>query len=162
MNKKLYIIRHAKAELHSFDKRDYDRDIIKKGEERATRIANELRDIIEITDNTLVISSSANRAIQTADIFCSILGFPIETVQQEKSIYEAYFKDILQIINAVANDIDTLLVFGHNPGLSDLTNYICDSYIDLKTSHVACISLEEGLHFSELSSGTAHLNKILS
>lgn len=162
MNKKLYIIRHAKAELHSFDKRDYDRNIIEKGKERASRIAHELRDVLKITDNTLVISSSANRAIQTAEIFCPILNLPSDKIQQEKSIYEAYFKDILQVINSVDNSVDTLLIFGHNPGLSDLANYICDSYIDLKTSHVACITLEEDLHFSELSSGTAHLNKVLS
>lgn len=161
MTKKLYIIRHAKAELFSFEKRDYDRNIIDKGQERASRIAHDLKEIFEITDNTLVISSSANRAVQTAEIFCPILNLSIDKIQQEKSIYEAYFKDILQVINEVDDSIDTLLVFGHNPGLSDLTNYICDSYIDLKTAHVACIELEDLLHFSELSGSTAHLKKVL-
>lgn len=161
MTKKLYIIRHAKAEIYSFDRKDYDRNLIDKGEERAVRIAHELKEIFEVSDNTLAISSSANRAIQTAQIFCPILNIPISKIQLEKSIYEAYFKDILQIINEVDDSVDMLLVFGHNPGLSDLTNYICDSYIDLKTAQVACIELEDNLHFSELSSNTAHLKKVL-
>ncbi|MFZ4863560.1 SixA phosphatase family protein [Sphingobacterium sp. Mn56C] len=160
--KRLYIIRHAKAEFPSLLKDDYDRNLMDKGIKRAQQIALDLKNRLKITANTLVISSTANRALQTAELFGTILGYPLENIQQQQSIYEAHYKTILEVINKVPNTVENLLVFGHNPGLSDLSNYICDTCIDLKTAHVACIELEEGLDFRELSGGTAHLKNILT
>lgn len=163
MQKKLlYLIRHAKAEEYAFAKRDHDRDIIDKGKVRASQVADDLATVFQLTENTQVISSTANRAIQTAELFCDKLHYPLQHIQQEKSIYEAYYLDILHVINKTPEHIETLLVFGHNPGLSDLTNYLTNSYIDLKTSHVAVIELERGIDFQTLSGGTATLKQVLS
>lgn len=160
--KKLYIIRHAKAEIPTWEKKDFDRNIMDKGAARAQHISNKLKDILAIDKHTAVISSSANRAIQTAQIFCTSLGFPLQNILQTKAIYEAYYLDILNIINQIPKQIDTVLVFGHNPGLSDLTNYICNSYIDLKTSQVAVITIEEGIDFGSLSGGTGTLKETIT
>ncbi len=156
-NKKLYIIRHAKAEIPTWEKKDFDRNIMDKGAARSQYISNKLKDILTIDDNTAVISSTANRAIQTAHIFCTSLDFPLQHILQTRAIYEAYYLDILNIINEIPDHIDKLVLFGHNPGLSDLTNYICNSYIELKTSHCAVITLEEGIDFASLSGGTGTL-----
>lgn len=161
-NKKLYIIRHAKAEIPTWEKKDFDRNIMDKGAVRAQYIASKLKDILIVDDKTAVISSTANRAIQTAHIFCASLGFPVHNILQTKAVYEAYYQDILHIINQIPDHINTVLVFGHNPGLSDLTNYICNSYIDLKTSHVAVIDLEEGIDFASLSGGTGTLTQTIT
>lgn len=163
MQKKLlYLVRHAKAEEHSFAKRDHDRNLIEKGRSRAAQIATDLANELEVTANTLVISSTANRARQTAELFCDRLGYPQEKIQLTKAIYEAFYLDILRRINAVGPEVDALVVFGHNPGFSDLTNYLTDSYIDLKTSHVAVIALEDGIDFASLSGSTAKLIKVLT
>lgn len=160
-SKTLYLIRHGKAEDHTFLKRDYDRNLVDKGKERAELVANKLKqDLLE--NNTLVISSSANRALQTAEIFCVQIDYPINAIQVEKDIYEAYYQEILKVINQIPDDIDTVLVFGHNPGLSDMTNYLCDSYIDLKTSHVSKIILPAGFNFSEVSGSTCHLETVIT
>ncbi|NGM63268.1 phosphohistidine phosphatase [Sphingobacterium sp. SGG-5] len=160
--KNLYLIRHAKAEEHSFAKRDYDRNLVEKGKERAVRIATELKTKSILTPNTLVISSPANRALQTATLFCELLRYPVAQIHQEQSIYEAHFLDILAIINKVPDTVDTVILFGHNPGLSDLTNYICGTYANLNTSSVVIISLPHNFNFSDLSEGTATLKEILS
>lgn len=158
--KTLYLIRHAKAEEYSFGKRDYNRDIVGKGRERAERIASELAEELVIDSKTLFVSSSANRAIQTAELFADILGYPLEKINQKKEIYEAYHLEILRVINAVGDSYDKLLVFGHNPGLSLLADYLTNTYVELKTSNIAVIELEEHLTFRELSGGTATLNKV--
>jgi|SRR5690606_14380058 len=160
--KTLYLIRHAKAEEHSFIKRDYDRNLIEKGKERAQQIATQLAQQLVITPQTSVLTSPANRAIQTAELFCDIIGYSTAQIKQDKSIYEAHHSAILNAINKTPTEVDTLLVFGHNPGLSDLTNYLCNSHINLATSHVAMIELEDGMDFSHLSEGTATLKEILS
>ncbi|WP_312135661.1 SixA phosphatase family protein [Sphingobacterium sp.] len=155
--KTLYLIRHAKAEDHGLLKNDYNRNIISKGKERAIRIANELATQLKINNNTLVISSSANRAKQTADIFCEILGYPLTDILETREIYEAHFTDILRIINNVPNNVENLLVFGHNPGLSNLTNYLSHAEVELATSNAAILSLPDNFNFSELAGGTATL-----
>ena len=159
--KTLYLIRHAKAEEHSFSKDDFYRDLQKKGRERAERIAQKLKDSLKIDEKTLVISSSANRAIQTAELFCEVLGYPQESIHQTRDIYEAHFMDILKVINSVPEENDTLLIFGHNPGLSNLTNYLSHSEIELATSNVSILQLEGDLTFEMLGGGTANLIGLL-
>lgn len=159
--KTLYLIRHAKAEEHSFSKDDFYRDLQKKGRERAERIAQKLKDSLKIDEKTLVISSSANRAIQTAELFCEVLGYAKESIQQTRDIYEAHFMDILKVINSVPDEYDTLLIFGHNPGLSNLTNYLSHSEIELATSNVSILQLEGDLTFEMLGGGTANLVGLL-
>lgn len=159
--KTFYLIRHAKAEEHSFSKDDFYRDLQKKGRERAERIAQKLKDTLKIDEKTLVISSSANRAIQTAELFCEVLGYPQESIHQTRDIYEAHFMDILKAINSVPEEYDTLLIFGHNPGLSNLTNYLSHSEIELATSNVSILQLEGDLTFEMLGGGTANLIGLL-
>ncbi|GGH23002.1 phosphohistidine phosphatase [Sphingobacterium alkalisoli] len=159
--KSIYIVRHAKAEDHSLSKRDFNRDLINKGKERAHRIATELAPLVTVNEKTLVISSPANRAIQTAEIFCSILGYPAEKIQMEINIYEAHYLDILRVINNLTGSYESIWVFGHNPGLSDLTNYLCDSQVDLLTANVAIIGLENEVDFASLAGSTGNLKTVL-
>lgn len=158
--KQLYIIRHAKAEEHSFAKKDFDRNLTDSGRKRATRIAKDLAQQLTIDEHTYVLSSSANRAIQTAELFCEILGYPVTEIQQEEDIYEAFYINILQVINQVPDHIQTVLIFGHNPGLSMLAEELSNYDVDLKTSDVAHLELEEGITFAELSQSTAHFKKV--
>lgn len=159
--RKLLLIRHGKAEDYSFLKKDYDRNLVERGKERSKLIAHKLLPDFG-KDKTLVISSTANRALQTAHIFCEILNYPTKNIQLEKSIYEAYFLDILKVINNITEDVDTVCVFGHNPGLSDLTNYLCHSAIDLKTAHAAKIILPADFNYTEISGGTCQLEAVIT
>ncbi len=159
-NKKLFLIRHAKAEGYSFSQKDYNRVLIEVGINRAQERASQIKSHIDINSSTLILSSSAPRAIQTATIFCEIWNYPLADIIQNKNIYEAYLMDILNEINQVADTVNTLVVFGHNPGLSNLANYICNTYISLSTSSAAEIILEEGLNFAELSENTATLKQV--
>ena len=69
--------------------------------------------------------------------------------------------DILKVINSVPEEYDTLLIFGHNPGLSNLTNYLSHSEIELATSNVSILQLESVLTFEMLGGGTANLIGLL-
>lgn len=159
--KKLFLIRHGKAEDYSFLKKDYDRNLIEKGQKRTALIAQKL--IAHLSSGkTQVVSSTANRALQTAQLCCEVINYPQQHIQLEKGIYEAYYSDILRVINAIPDDVQNVLVFGHNPGLSDLTNYLCHSAIDLKTAHVAKIILAEGFNYQEISGGTCHLEAVIT
>lgn len=161
-NKKLYIIRHAKAEEHSFSKSDFERHLISKGKERAERIALELAGELQIDEQTLFISSTANRALETAHIFADILGYSSAAIQLERDIYEAHHRDILKVINSVPSSFQKVLVFGHNPGLSDLVDYLTDRPVDLKTANIAIIELPANFDFAHVSANSSNLIKVLA
>lgn len=161
-NKTLYIILHAKAEDHALKEKDFDRNLIDKGRHRAKLIAEKLKQDIHFIDGrTLFLSSTANRAAETAEIFSHVLGYSTDAIKWESQIYEAHYLVILKCINNISANYDNVLVFGHNPGLSDLVNYVSDQYVNLKTSHVACLTLEEEIDYSILSANTAHLKKLI-
>ena len=158
--KSVFLIRHAKAEEGLDGKLDYYRALKEKGIEKACEIAFEIKDKITLNEETMLISSSAKRALQTAEIFCNVWGYPAHKIIKKDNIYEATFTEILKEINKVPNHIDTIILFGHNPGLSSLTNYICNTYINLSTASAAEILLEKNFNFAELSENTAYLKHI--
>jgi len=157
----LFLIRHAKAVDISLSARDFDRDLQQKGIQRAEKIASDLKKTLTIDQNTLFISSPANRAIQTAKIFASILGYPAENIRDSKELYDAHFIEILKVINTVEDHFNKVLVFGHNPGLSNLVNYLSHAEIALATSNVANLQLADEDTFNMLSGDTAKLIGIL-
>lgn len=161
--KSLYIIRHAKAELPTPDKVDFDRGLLPKGVRRAVHIAQKLKAQLPDThQNTLVVSSTADRAMQTAKVFCDILGYPEERILWEPHVYEASALFLMKILNDVPTSYDHVLLFGHNPGVSDLVEYTTDSFVYLKTAYTACLELEKGIDFSLLSANTATLKYIIT
>ncbi|AIM38673.1 hypothetical protein KO02_19705 [Sphingobacterium sp. ML3W] len=156
MAKNLYIVRHAKAE-QSFSKRDFDRILIDKGIERAQRVSNHLALQMQADSTTLCITSSAERAYQTAEIFIKAIKYPQIALIQEDKLYEASYLDILKLINQVPPHINTLFIFGHNPGLSDFIEYVSNESIPLSTSQVVHLVLDDGIDFNSLSSNTTSL-----
>lgn len=163
MEKALYIVRHGKAEEHSFGKKDFDRDLIQRGITRSTVTAEALQQRLHpVNEKTLLISSTANRAAQTARIFAKTLAYPEERIQWESRIYEAHYLLLLKRINDISANYDQVIIFGHNPGLSDLVEYIANEFVNLKTAHVACLTLEKDIDYSTLSANTATLHSILT
>src|SRR5690606_33724547 len=138
--KSLYIIRHAKAELPTFGKDDFARDLLSTRIGRAELIALKLKTQLPAADEkTLVISSTANRAMQTAKIFCGILGYPEERIVWEPKVYQAHYLFLVKRLNDVPASYDYVLLFGHNPGVSDLIGYAADCFVNLNTAYTSCL-----------------------
>ena len=116
--------------------------------------------IREANSGVKLISSTANRAIQTAKLVANVFEYPSDRIQQEIEIYEAYHLDILKVINRVPNEVETVFIFGHNPGLSMLVNYLTDQHVDLKTANAAHLILNDEFNFGELPEQTATLQHV--
>ncbi|MCL7988902.1 histidine phosphatase family protein [Sphingobacterium sp. lm-10] len=158
--RRIYIIRHGKAEDPNFSKRDFDRNLVERGRQDAMRVAHEIAADIVIDQQTLAISSSANRAIQTAELMCAIFDYPTDRIQKAMQIYEAHHLDILKVINSIPDDVHTVFLFGHNPGLSSLVTYLTDEYAELKTAYAAYLEFPDSMTFPQLSGQTAALQHI--
>jgi phosphohistidine phosphatase len=68
----------------------------------------------------LIISSNAARARQTAEIFVKDLNISEKNLRLTEKLYYSSAKTILDHIYVLDDKINTVLLVGHNPGISDL------------------------------------------
>lgn len=127
MAKKLLIIRHAKSDWNNPGQPDFDRPLNHRGEKNAPQMAKRLlkKGIIP----QLLLSSPAKRAITTAKYFAEAFDIKKSEILREEKIYEAMPSTLLKIVNRLDNDLELVALFGHNPGLTELLNYLCDAGI---------------------------------
>jgi phosphohistidine phosphatase len=126
--KQLFICRHAKSSWKHPELTDFDRPLNSRGKEDAPRMGNILADK-GITPN-LILTSPANRAKTTALTMADALNFPLEAIQENAGIYLADTGTLIKILGNLPADINSFMIFGHNPGFTDLANLLGDFYID--------------------------------
>ncbi len=136
--KQIILIRHAKSSWKDYTIDDFDRPLNKRGKRDAPFMAEKLRDRGLVID--LIISSPANRAITTAKTFAEILGYSADNIRQDKSIYEAATQTIISIINELEDEVNTVILFGHNPAFTYAANYLSGIRIDnVPTCGIVCM-----------------------
>ena len=156
--KELYIIRHGKSDWNQ-GVVDFERPLNPRGKKDAPNMGKHLA--ANFNPPQHVLSSSANRAISTARLLLPELKFDITQIQLCDDLYHASVRDTLKEISKVTSSIDTLYIFGHNPGLSDLASYLSGDSIELKTCCVAILELQVD-NWDELSADTCFLKCYLS
>jgi phosphohistidine phosphatase len=128
--KELYIIRHAKSDWN-FDVSDFDRPLNPRGIADAPNMGKHLKSNFSKPD--YIISSPANRAISTARLIAKEVEYELTSIQQAESAYNAPYTELLKLINNTPEEFNTLFLFAHNPGVSDLVHYLSDTPTELKT-----------------------------
>jgi phosphohistidine phosphatase len=126
--KRLIVIRHAKSSWDNPLLGDFDRPLNERGERDAPRMGKRLKEKRIVPD--LLLSSPAKRALKTCEIIGSILNYPTGNIKADRELYHADEYGILHIIKNINDKHDTVLIFGHNPGLTDFVNRLTDSVID--------------------------------
>ncbi len=124
----LFLIRHAKSSWDNPGLRDFNRPLNERGLHDAPKMAQALAKKGLRPD--LLVSSPAKRALSTALFFAKALGVEEESVVQEQDIYEAAPAEILRIISRLPDDARTVMLFGHNPTLTDVANRFSNDFID--------------------------------
>lgn len=125
--KNLYIVRHAKSSWE-YDVSDHERPLKKRGLNDANLVSNYLKGKINKPD--LIISSDANRAKTTAEIFISNLGISEAILELNHELYDFSGFKLTNVIKECDDSVDTLMIFGHNYALTHFVNEIGDKYID--------------------------------
>jgi len=125
--KTLVIVRHAKSSWDNPGLSDHDRPLNKRGLRDAPVMGARLAQWGPPVDR--VISSSASRALATAEMVTQEMGLPWDEIHIEDTLYHATEEEVLDLIWEQEDYIDGLMVFGHNPGMTCLVNDLSD--IDL-------------------------------
>jgi phosphohistidine phosphatase len=126
--KTLIVIRHAKSSWDDITLGDFNRPLNERGERDAPRMGKRLKEKRIVPD--LLISSPATRALTTCRKFADILGYPQSNIKPEDDLYHANEDEILRIIHSINNKHDTVLIFGHNPGVTDFVNKLTNTFIN--------------------------------
>jgi len=141
MERRLFIIRHGKSSWDHEGLQDIDRPLAMRGTRNAGEMAERLlkNDLIP----QLILSSPANRALNTALIMSKIWGTRAENFQIHETLYDASISDIEQVIAGVPSDIKSLAIFGHNPSSTAYANMFLKQRLDnLPTAGVVIVTLE--------------------
>ncbi len=77
----------------------------------------------------LFVSSPANRAITTAKLIAEEVAYPIEKIEEIQDIYHASARTLLDILNKFDDEYDRIIIFGHNPGFTNLAENLTGEYI---------------------------------
>ena len=120
--KELILVRHAKSSWKDPTLRDHERPLNKRGKRDAPEMGERLA--ASGYDPDLIVSSSAVRALDTARTIAGKLGYPSESIAVEERLFHAGVAELLQVIRGVDDSVEILMLFGHNPGLTDLANHI--------------------------------------
>ena len=139
--KTLVIVRHAKSSWDNAVLSDHQRQLSKRGLRDAPIMGARLAEWGPPVDR--VISSSATRALTTAELITHEMGLPWDEIQIEDSLYHATEEDMIDLINEQEDYLDGLMLFGHNPGMTYLVNGLSDLDLDnLPTCGVAVLQFD--------------------
>lgn len=114
--KRLTLMRHGNAKWKDSGVPDFERPLNRRGAAEAEAMARRLLEIDLLP--TLILSSPAARARQTAEIIARQARLSSRHLRTEESLYLARPEDILKLVLATGPRVPHLMIVGHNPGIS--------------------------------------------
>jgi phosphohistidine phosphatase len=118
--KTLYLMRHAKSSWDDPFQDDFDRPLNKRGRRDAPRMGKRLKE--RDLHLHFLLSSPAERALSTCLIVAESIGYPVRDVHTDQRLYHADEDQLLSIVRALNDAKDNVMLFAHNPGLTDFAN----------------------------------------
>ncbi|WP_299439478.1 histidine phosphatase family protein [uncultured Aquimarina sp.] len=138
--KTLYIIRHAKSSWE-FDLQDHERPLNNRGLRDADLVGKNLKTLIKPVDK--VLSSDAERAKTTAKIILDNLDLDDDIFSLESKLYDFNGHQVIEVIKSCDEDVNTLMIFGHNHAFTSIANLYGSEVIDnLPTAGVVGIQFD--------------------
>ena len=158
--KTLLLIRHAEAGWGDFGQADIERSLTEHGIKQAHHLASKIRDESLVPD--VIFSSTAKRTQMTAQILTAEMGLPIEKIVWYNELYLAEAEKLFATAQHAGDDIQSLAIIAHNPGLSELANLLLpDDAIHGMSPATAVVIRWDVACWQDISAGTgafiAHL-----
>lgn len=157
----LYLLRHAKSSWADASVGDRDRGLNKRGQRDAPRMG---RALAEVMEPQAACVSPARRAQLTLGGLQD--GWPeLQACEHrtEEALYTFSADQLVAFIRGQDESSDSLFLIGHNPGLTDLVNWVCGVTViaNLPTAGFAHLSLAIS-SWSKLDGGCGRLHTRLA
>ncbi|HET6353284.1 SixA phosphatase family protein [Streptomyces sp. NPDC002659] len=116
-SRRIVLLRHAKADWPQVS--DHDRPLAERGRQEAAVAGRKLADTGIAFD--LALCSTASRTRETWKLAVHELPHRPKTVYEER-LYDASLGELLALLNETPDEVNELLVIGHNPGMHALAD----------------------------------------
>ena len=136
--KTLYLLRHAKSSWSDPELSDFDRPLNDRGSKAAPFMGTVMRE--QGFSPELILSSPAVRARQTAELVIGSAPLPGEFRFDER-IYEASPQTLRTVVSEVGDDVDSVMLVGHNPGMEGFIRFLTGKTESMPTAALAVIGL---------------------
>ena len=125
--KTLYLVRHAKSSWkHDVD--DHKRPLKGRGERDGQLVSKQVSK--EIDPPQKIISSDATRAFATAHFFKKALGIDDANFETSHNLYDFSGQNVMRLIKSLSDDLDFVMIVGHNHAFTSVANMLGNRYID--------------------------------
>ncbi|EPO1980366.1 phosphohistidine phosphatase SixA [Campylobacter upsaliensis] len=150
--KKIYILRHAKAEKEiKID--DFSRKLTKKGKDELKILLQRLQKYEIKWDR--IYASSAIRTKKTAKIMAKHYTYDKKEICFIDTFYEADERQLFDFLKNLDESIDNVLLVGHNPALLKLCELLSSLCLhSFPTASMLCLECES---FKDLKEHSAKL-----
>jgi len=163
MSRTLILLRHGKSDWDTEDD-DFNRPLKKRGKNASTQAGKWLRQNKFTPD--FVITSTAKRAVQTAELACDAMGIRNKNIYRQKHIYLATPEELLFSLEDCPKQARRVMLVGHNPGLEELLYFLVDGNVKIPedgklmpTATLAILGMPDS--WRNLKSGSAELNYLI-
>ena len=129
----LILLRHAKSDW-STGAPDHERPLAPRGLRQAPEAGRWLAAHIEQID--LAVVSTAERARATWSLAAAELDVAPD-IRFADEVYGASADSLLSVVQGLSEDLSTVVLVGHNPGLDDLASTLAGSWVPMPTSALA-------------------------
>jgi phosphohistidine phosphatase len=133
--KTLFLIRHAKSSWDDTALPDKDRPLHDRGKRDATKMGERLakRDV----KPDLILSSPATRALETAETIAKKLDYRRKDIVVDDRLYAVETDDLLDVIHKLGDKLKRVMLFGHNPELTELAHRLSSEITHMPTCAAA-------------------------
>ena len=133
--KTLFLVRHAKSSRDDPAMQDKDRPLNDRGKRDAPQMGERLakRDV----KPDLILSSPARRALETAEIIAKKLDYKLKDIVVDDRLYASDVDDLLRVIHKLGDKLERVMMFGHNPELTELAHCLSNKITHMPTCAVA-------------------------
>lgn len=132
--KKIILIRHAKSAWDNPWLNDHDRPLADRGQRAAPIMGQKLVKKNIYPDQFL--SSTALRAKETAILIAKEIGYPINKIALIDQLYHSSPSLMMKYLHMQKDHDNIIFLVAHNPGMTDLVNYLGYPLDNLPTAGV--------------------------
>jgi phosphohistidine phosphatase len=162
----IYLFRHAKSSWEDPDLEDFDRPLALRGERACESMARYIA-LADIRPD-LVLCSAALRTGQTVEGVRPALGDQA-VVKLYRGLYLAGPQAMLSRLRRTADDVRSVMLVGHNPGMQSLAMRLAGSGVEADLARLAkkyptgalATLVFRGRSWSDLEMGTCELHSLV-
>jgi len=156
--KNLFLLRHAKSSWDNAALGDFYRPLSKRGISNAIQLSEYIQKHSISFD--LVLSSPSERTQSTLDLVLRSFD-PIPTSNLKECIYHASASSLSQLIKEQDDEVNNLLIIGHNPGLHILTETLTNESI-VKFPTCAFAKITNFNHWNDVDASILTLESVIT